>query len=119
MAEEKPAQKLEQRLTSQPQRKSPELIREYVGKQVVMELGGVVVPVCSGTLVSYDGRFVKIGDFKQHEEYFFLENMLTGNDPEKRDLSNPKSVAYSLPSRTINVNLIASIQNWDDVVKEK
>lgn len=117
--EQKLEQKLERRLGVHSTKESQDLVRKYVGKKVILELGGEETPVHSGDLTSYDGRFVKIDDYKSHK--ITLSSYL---NPCSRfnpllDISNKSSVFFSLPSRTINVDLIASIQLFEDVVRQR
>lgn len=117
--EQRQLQKLEQRLTTSATRRSKDLVKDYVGKHVILELGEEGVQVCSGDLAEYDGRFVRVDNYLDHKTtlYHFLDSDLKLNPHV--DLSSSRSVSYSIPSRLINANLIASIQLFDDVMQQK
>ena len=113
MKQEKPRQA---QVQTQPKktRVSKDLVQQYVGKQVVIELEEVDENACSGCLAQYDGRFVKIKDYKKHQTN--IPNAIKYSDLLDHNLTSPQSVSSSLRSKTINVNLIAPIQTLDDVL---
>lgn len=91
----------------------------YVGKQVVMEIGGTGTNLSSGLLEQYDGRFVLIKDYKKHYEPLSRILDKTAFISPGCDLTNDKSIDYSLPSLTININQIASIMTLDNLIETR
>ena len=114
MAEEKQP-KLEQRLTQQTKRRIKKyLIEDYVGKNIVMEIGDIGYGVSYGHLDSFDGGFLRISGYKNTS--VTLENAITHGLVSYNDITSEQNIIYTLPSRTINVNLIASIQTLEEVL---
>ncbi len=126
MADEN-TRRLEQRmeLSVGNPRLSRDLIAQYVGKEVVLESDHIGTNVSSGFLEKYDGKRVKIKDFKQHDMdlddsiEWNPRNYVCQRDVDSKDITNPASVRYTLPSRTINAHLIASIQTMEDVLNAR
>ncbi len=95
-------------------RLSRDLILQYVGKDIVLELGDIGMNVCSGFLEKYDGKHLDLVNFKQH---ICSLDKLYRSYVHPYDLTSPASVKYSLPRRTINNGIVASIQSLEDVLK--
>ncbi|MEK6872336.1 MAG: hypothetical protein AABX16_05520 [Nanoarchaeota archaeon] len=116
MAQEQ-KQELKQMLKLTP-KISKDLVREYIGKKVVLEEGNKDVALSSGMLHSYDGRFLKINDYAEHHPDCILSHNLdnTYKRDSRYDVTNQHSVVNRLLSRLINVNLIFSIQSLEELV---
>lgn len=116
--EQKP--RIKQTLSPSPRRISKDIIPSYIGKNIVMELEDVGYNVSSGYLEKYDGRFLLLRDYKQHTTHLeSATERITDIDHPSDDLISPESVRYSLPSRLINVNIIASITTLDDLLEAR
>jgi len=97
-----------------------DLVKKYVGKNIVMELGSEDASLSSGHLQAYDGRFLDIEDFKEHKPSLdeYVESSEYSNT-KIYDIMNPDSVKYTISRRLINVNLVFSIQTLEDVVNSR
>lgn len=97
-------------------RKCKDLVTKHIGKHIILEPGDLGKDICSGNLEKYDGTFLQITNFKQHD--CSLISILTNNSENYNPSSN-ESILYSLPTKEINKGLIGSIQLYDDIMKAR
>ncbi|MFH1711433.1 MAG: hypothetical protein ABH840_03935 [Nanoarchaeota archaeon] len=101
-------------------RLSSDQILQYIGKRVVVEIESTGGEISSGNLTAYDGKRVTLQDFNQHKTS--LESAIELPGIQKGtiwDIESDYSVKYTIPRKTINAFLIATIQSFDDVLKSR
>ncbi len=118
MEQEDSPEKLEQRLEQTPAKPgiSKDILSQYVGQEVILELGHIGTNISYGFVREYDGKFMELGLFKLLKPT--LGEAITSN-LNIDNLQLQSSIRYSLPSHTINVNQIASITSLNDVINAR